>query len=131
VLLNTYYPPNVPRPGRCWQVGQAIRRVLDALPDKRRICIVASGGLSHFATDEGLDRTVLDALAAHDGETLGALSPAGLRSGNSEILNWIMTGGAMAGMAAEHPVYIPVYRTPAGTGIGLGFMLWRPEDASS
>jgi Cobalamin-independent synthase, Catalytic domain len=25
VLLNTYFPPNVPSPGRCWRLGEALR----------------------------------------------------------------------------------------------------------
>src|SRR5262249_46648991 len=26
VLLNTYFPPNVPGPGRCWRLGEALAR---------------------------------------------------------------------------------------------------------
>lgn len=130
LLLNTYFPPNVPTPGRCWDIGEALGRALESLPGELRICVIASGGLSHFATDADLDRRVLDALMARDGSELAKIPPHALRSGNSEILNWIMAGGALSDLEPEPPAYIPVYRTPAGTGIGLGFMIWRPSPST-
>lgn len=126
VLLNTYFPPNVPRPGRCWDIGEIIGRALTSLPSQQRVGVVASGGLSHFAVDESLDRTVIEALSVRDVATLRNLRPDGLRSGNSEILNWIMTAGAMRGLEVTDCEYVPVRRTPAGTGVGLAFMAWRP-----
>lgn len=125
VLLNTYFPPNVPRPGRCWDIGELIGRTLAEISGDQRVGIVASGGLSHFAVDEDLDRKVLAALKNRDADTLRSLSPASLRSGNSEILNWIMTAGALSGLEVTDEEYIPVHRTPAGTGVGLGFLTWR------
>lgn len=130
VLLNTYFPPNVPTPGRCWAIGEALTTALEGLPGDLRICVVASGGLSHFATDVDLDQGVLRALLAQDAETLAAIPPHALRSGNSEILNWIMAGGALGGLEPEASEYIPVHRTAAGTGIGLGFMIWRIAKSS-
>lgn len=126
VLLNTYFPPNVPRPARCYEIGTMIAEVVESLPGDQRVGVIASGGLSHFAVDEPLDRTVLRALAEHDGDTLSQLPYLGLRSGNSEILNWIMTGGAARGLEVTVSEYIPVRRTEAGTGVGLGFLVWEP-----
>lgn len=131
LMLNTYFPPNVPTPRRCWEVGEKLARALVALSGERRICVIASGGLSHFATDPQLDQAVLDALIEGDAERLTAVPVHALRSGNSEILNWIMAGGALRDLQAETPEYLPVFRTPAGTGIGLAFMTWRPSAASS
>ncbi len=125
VMLNTYYPPNVPTPARCFEIGRGIARAIQSDPAHRRIAVIASGGLTHFHTDEAFDRRVLDALQAHDEETLKGLPTAALRSGNSEILNWVMAAGALAGLAVRYSKYIPVRRTPAGTGIGLGFVIWR------
>lgn len=130
LMLNTYFPPNVPTPARCWDVGEKLAAALEALPGDRRICIVASGGLSHFATDPVLDQAVLDGLAADAPEQLTSIPPHALRSGNSEILNWVMAGGALRTLAAEPARYLPVFRTPAGTGIGLAFMIWRPRAAA-
>ena len=77
--------------------------------------------------DEDLDRAVLRALETADADALRALHPPGLRSGNSEILNWVMAAGALAGLEVTDSEYIPVHRTPAGTGVGLGFVIWQPE----
>jgi hypothetical protein len=125
VLLNTYYPPNVIRPARCLEIGRVLRSVIENLPDARRIAVVASGGLSHFITDESLDRTVLDALRTQDATTLGSLPIEALRSGSSEILCWVMAAGALDQLPHRWTEYFPVYRTPAGSGIGLGFAVWR------
>lgn len=126
ILLNTYFPPNVPRPSRCYEIGEIIGRVLTAQPGNDRVGIVASGGLTHFAVDEELDRRTIRALETGDADTLRALPPLGLRSGNSEILNWVMAAGALTGLTVTDSEYIPVHRTPAGTGIGLAFLVWQP-----
>ena len=69
----------------------------------------------------------IEALEKGDAETLRAVDHLALRSGNSEILNWIMTAGVVTHLTIDQNDYIPVRRTPAGTGIGLGFLTWVPE----
>ena len=125
VALNTYYPPNQPRPHRCYQLGQAIRDTLRAADGAVRVGILASGGLSHFTVDEELDRGVLDACRRHDGAALGAIPMAKLNSGSSEIRNWITVAGACEHLATDWQDYIPCYRSAAGTGCGMGFAVWR------
>jgi hypothetical protein len=122
VVVNTYYPPNQPRPGRCFQLGRALRKAAEQYPALARIGILASGGLSHFTIDEELDRRVLDACARSDEAALAAIPPAKLNSGSSEIRNWIVAAGAAAGLATQWREYVPLYRTPAGTGCGMGFL---------
>jgi len=122
LVVNTYYPPNQPRPRRCYRLGVALRKSIESFPVERRIGIIASGGLSHFTVDEALDRAVLDACMAGDEETLAAIPLPKLNSGNSEIRNWILVAGAAAGLKAAWHEYVPLYRTPAGTGCGMGFM---------
>jgi aromatic ring-opening dioxygenase catalytic subunit (LigB family) len=125
IMLNTYFPPNVPRPARCYEVGQAIGQAIAGFNSDARVGIVASGGLTHFAVDADLDRTVIGALETGDAKTLSQIAPEALRSGNSEILNWIMAAGALAHLKVVTSEYIPVRRTPAGTGIGLAFLVWQ------
>jgi hypothetical protein len=125
VMLNTYYPPNVPTPRRSYEIGRSVARAIQSDASNRRIAVIASGGLTHFHTDEAFDKRVLEALQSHDAETLKSLPVAALRSGNSEILNWVMAAGALEGLAVRYSKYIPVRRTPAGTGIGLGFVIWQ------
>jgi hypothetical protein len=48
-----------------------------------------------------------------------------MRSGTSETLNWIAAGGAVEHLAMDLIDYVPAYRSPAGTGVGMAFAVWR------
>ena len=124
VFVNTYYPPNVPSAARCYELGRALRRAVESWPDDARVAVVASGGLSHFVVDEELDRQVLDAFTSRDATVLGSLSRDQMRSGTSEILNWIVAAGALEDLAPTVLDYVPGYRSPAGTGAGMAFVRW-------
>ncbi len=124
VLINTYFPPNQPTPRRCYQLGQAIRAAVESYPGDARIGIAGSGGLSHFVVDEALDRGVLDAIAKKDAAALQSLPRKKLNSGSSEIRMWICAAGAAEHLEPQWSCYVPGYRTPAGSGTGLGFVLW-------
>jgi hypothetical protein len=125
VILNTYYPPNQPRPSRCIQLGHAISEALDDWPNEMRIGILASGGLSHVTIDEELDRGILNAMARKDLEELSALPVNKLNSGSSEIRNWLVVAGAVGKLDLGWHDYQPCYRTPAGNGCGMAFAIWR------
>jgi 3-O-methylgallate 3,4-dioxygenase len=122
LVVNTYYPPNQPRPRRCYQLGRAVKAAIESFPGEGRIGVLASGGLSHFTIDEELDRGVLHAIGEGDGDALASIPPAKLNSGNSEIRNWIVVAGCAAGLKTAWQAYEPLYRTPAGTGCGMAFM---------
>lgn len=124
VFLNTYYPPNVPTPQRCFALGKCIREMVDSYPQDIRIGIMASGGLSHFLVNESLDNTVLEAMRRKDYAALTGLSPRVLQSGSSEIRNWICVMGAIAGLELDWLSYVPAYRSRALTGVGLCFGHW-------
>jgi hypothetical protein len=125
VLLNTYFPPNNPTSARCFQIGSAIAQALAASPIDANVAVVASGGLSHFLCEEAFDRRVFEALKSHDVGMLTQIPQEALCSGSSETRNWIAMAGAISHLRCVDDEYIPVYRTPAGTGIGLGFAVWR------
>jgi hypothetical protein len=61
----------------------------------------------------------------HDADALGSLSREQLRSGTSEILNWVTAAGALEDRPATVIDYVPGYRTPAGTGAGMAFVYWQ------
>ncbi|HEY1796264.1 MAG TPA: hypothetical protein VGG57_09100 [Stellaceae bacterium] len=124
VCINTYYPPNQPTPRRCYRLGQAIRKAVESYPRDIRVGVAASGGLSHFVVDEALDRGLFDLFRKKDGAAIESLPREKLNSGSSEIRNWICVAGAVEHLALEWSHYEPGYRTPAGTGTGLGFALW-------
>jgi len=124
VLLNAYFPPNQPLPKRCYAFGKALRKAIEEAAPGKRIAIIASGGLSHFVTNEPLDVAIMDALKSGNGSFLQQIPPKLLNSGSSEIRMWITMGGALDGLNHKWSEYIPVYRTPPGTGIGLAFGRW-------
>jgi hypothetical protein len=125
VALNTYFPPNQPRPRRCYDLGRAIRKAVQNSKGSERVGILASGGLSHFTIDEELDRGVLAACQDNNGEALASVPVEKLNSGSSEIRNWIAAAGAAGHLKNVWQEYIPCYRSAAGTGCGMGFALWK------
>jgi catalytic LigB subunit of aromatic ring-opening dioxygenase len=124
VFLNTYFPPNQPRPRRCYEFGQAIRKVVEGYGQDLRVGVLASGGLSHFLVDEEFDRAILKACADKNAEFLRNLPRNKLHAGSSEILNWVAVAGAVEHLDLTWFEYVPGYRTPAGTGTGLSFATW-------
>lgn len=124
VLLNTYFPPNVPTPKRCYDLGRALRESVEALPAELRVAVIASGGLSHFVVDEALDRRIVDALRTGDRTSLSTLPTPALNAGSSEIRNWIVLAGAVEHLRNDYMEYHPIRRTPAGTGVGVAFATW-------
>ncbi len=124
VLLNTYYPPNAPTAARCFDIGRALREAIEESPAKLRVAVVASGGLSHFVVDEALDERVLQGMGEGKGELLRTLPREALNSGSSEIRCWILVAGAIEKLRKRWLSYQPLYRTPAGTGIGVAFGVW-------
>ncbi len=130
ILLNTYYPPNVLSSARCYDIGKALREAIEASPSDLKVAIIASGGLSHFVVDEALDRRVLEGFSPGKGELLRSIERPALNSGSSEILNWVLAAGALADTPVTWSEYQPVYRTPAGTGVGVAFVVWGGQSAS-
>jgi hypothetical protein len=124
LVVNTYYPPNQPRPRRCFHLGLALQNAIRAFPEDHRVGLIASGGLSHFTIDEALDQDVLRGCREADERLLAGIPPAKLNSGSSEIRNWIVVAGAAAGLRTQWQEYVPLYRTPAGTGCGMAFAAW-------
>lgn len=125
IMLNTYYPPNQPTPKRCYDLGAALRRSIEAWEPDLRVAVMASGGLSHTVMDEALDRQMLDAMQRKDVAALHGLPRERLRGGTSEILNWVAVAGAMESTPMQLVDYIPGYRSPAGTGCGMAFAYWQ------
>ncbi len=127
VFVNTFWQPNPPSARRCYEFGVALGDAIRSFPADLRVGVVASGGLSHFVIDEELDRRFLGALVGADADFLSGLPADLLRSGTSELRNWIVVGGAVVGspLAAQVVDYVPCYRSEAGTGCGMGFVAWQ------
>ena len=125
VIVNTFDPPNQPTPRRCIQLGAALRELIAAYPQDLRVGVLASGGLSHFVVDEGLDNGIIEALRRKDSAWLAALDPKQLQAGSSEIRNWLIASEAVKDLDLEWVRYVPGYRSPALTGTGLCFAAWK------
>ena len=126
ILVNTFYPPNQPRPERCFEFGRTIGRAIRGWGEAARVAVIGSGGLSHFVIDEELDRRVLDAFESGDPAHIIREPDAMFRSGTSETKNWIVAAGAMDHVGFEMTLldYVPCYRTEAGTGNAMAFATW-------
>lgn len=133
VFVNTFWEPNPPSPARCHDFGVALGAAIRSFPGDLTVGAVASGGLSHFVVDEELDRRFLAALQDDDAAYLRGLPAGLLRSGTSEMRNWIVVGAAVAGngLRARIVDYLPCYRSEAGTGCGMGFVAWQPAGAAA
>ncbi len=125
IFQNTCYPPNQPTPRRCYSLGKAIRAAIEEFPGNRRVCVIGSGGLSHFVVDEDIDRQALNAMKNKDAEGLCSLAKDRLQSASSEILNWVTAAGACEHLDFNLIDYVPVVRTAGGTGGGWAFANWK------
>jgi 3-O-methylgallate 3,4-dioxygenase len=127
VILNTFYPPNQPTVGRCYEFGKSIVRAIQSWDDKLRVALIASGGLSHFVVDEEVDNAVMDALRKRQIGDVADLGEAVFQAGTSECKNWVPVAGAMADLGYKPNVvdYVPCYRSVAGTGNAMGFVYWK------
>jgi hypothetical protein len=118
------WPPNEISPSRCYDLGRAFRKAIEDMPGDLKVALVASGGLSHFVTDKDLDEYVIEALRNRSEQNLRNLPRHRLKSGNSEIRNWVILAAASEHFDLKWLEYIPVFRTPTGTGIGMAFGRW-------
>jgi hypothetical protein len=126
VLVNTFYPPNQPPAGRCFQFGRALARAVTSWPKDIKVAFIASGGMTHFVLDESLDHELLAAMRAGDASKLAGIPENLFQAGTSEIKNWIVVAGVMAeaGLKMSLVDYVPCYRSEAGTGSAMGFARW-------
>jgi hypothetical protein len=71
IAMNLYFAPQ-PTATRCYQLGKAVREVIDEYPGDVRVAVVGSGGLWHTPgrpaawVDENFDRKNLDLLTRGD-----------------------------------------------------------------
>jgi hypothetical protein len=127
ILINTFYPPTQPSMPRAIAFGNSLLAAIKAWGGDKRVAVIASGGLTHFVCDEPLDRTFIGALGNYDFDALAAIDDRTYQSGTSEVKLYTAVLAAMQDAGAEMTLvdYIPCYRTPAGTGEGMGYMYWR------
>jgi hypothetical protein len=134
VFVNAFNLPAI-SPRRCYQLGEAIREIVDNLPSHERIALYASGGLSHFPSSYpfrhyrgphtlgsisvDFDQSAVQHIARGDGDKLGQLSARELlENGGLEMKNWIVLLGAVGKVAPQLLVYEAFYSAIMGMGVG-------------
>lgn len=125
-FMISRYLPNEPTPGRCYDLGRALRTAIEAWDVDKRVALLASGGLSHQIVDEELDRSVVEALLEKDEGKLRSIPRDRLNRapGTPESLNWVAVAAAMEDAPMTLVDYVPCYRSLAGTGHGVTFAYW-------
>ncbi len=126
IITNTFFPPNQPRPWRCFALGELVHEVLQSWDTDLKVAVFGSGGMSHFVINEDFDRELLDAIQNRNAEFLKAIEPNLMMDGTSELLNWISASGCLfkTSLSGEVIDYVPCYRTEAGSGTAQGFLAW-------
>lgn len=127
VLINTFFPPNQPTPGRCYNFGKSIGRAIKSWNGNKKVAVCASGGLSHFVIDEPWDEKIMKAFKNRDEQTIRDEPNIMFRSGTSETKNWITALGILSetDLETKSMEYVPCYRSEAGTGNAMCFATWR------
>lgn len=123
-IINVHYPPNQPTPKRCYEFGRAVRCALEAWDTPARVAVVATGGLGVSIVQEKLDRRALAAMQQRDLDAISALPREWMQGSTGEVLCWVTAAGALEHLNMEIVDYVAGYRSPAGTGTGLGFAYW-------
>jgi aromatic ring-opening dioxygenase catalytic subunit (LigB family) len=126
IFTNCAAPP-LPTVRRCFQLGQALRRLITSWNGEARVALLGTGGISHWVgtpetgkVNESFDRRFLDLFCSGDGETLcGYTNPMIEEAGNGahEIRNWVTLLGAAGEARGRVLAYEPI--PPWITGIGL------------
>jgi protocatechuate 4,5-dioxygenase, beta chain len=125
VVVNTVQHP-LPTLARCFKLGQAIGRAVEAYPEDIKVVVVGTGGLSHqlegkragFINKE-FDTLCMDAMTG-DMSRITRINQRDLveLSGSQgvEVMNWVAMRGALLGDVRElHRNYhIPISNTASG-----------------
>lgn len=125
LVLNVIQYPT-PTPARCFKLGQAIRRAIDAYEPDIRVALVGTGGMSHQLQGQRsghinseFDRMFLDKIAS-DPESLTRISTAEYirlaGSEGAELIMWLVMRGALNPdvESVYSDYHVPASNTAAG-----------------
>ena len=114
--INCQGPP-LPPLLRCWAFGEAVRRAIDAAPE--RIAMIGTGGVSHWPAtpdsgkiNEDWDRVFVDRVLSHDRDALLSYTDAEVYrdagQGGFEMRTYIALSAATQEFAGELLLYEPI-----------------------
>jgi hypothetical protein len=148
--INCYFGPQ-PTAMRCYELGRAVRAVIEAIPLDLSVAVLGSGGLWHLPNhpkswlDLEFDRNIVDGIRSGDARATAAYfdsvrptyDPAdpqsvrlasggtgmvlGWGGGTGETRNWIAAAAVADGSPGTIVDYVPIHASP----IGAGFAYWE------
>lgn len=138
IFVNAIHVP-APTPRRCYQLGEALRHVIEAQPDDKRVALYASGGWSHFTAGYPWPRYegphTLGSIAVDFDRQLEGIVAGGrssevtrlasrdlLDNGDIEFRQWIVLLGALGDVKPDQFVYEPFYRGVMGMAVGYWYL---------
>jgi len=130
VVVNAFAPP-MPSLKRCLQVGTFIRKAIKRWPEKKRVAVIGTGGLSHWVgppetgkVNAEFDRWFLQCLvegkSAEVVEKYKKAEELEMIAGNGgqEIRDWLAVAGAMpSSLTPRVLAYEPIPQWATGTGV--------------
>jgi aromatic ring-opening dioxygenase catalytic subunit (LigB family) len=129
IIVNDLEPPMMSI-RRCLAWGKLLRQAIASYPQRLRVAILASGGLSHSigeptmgAIDEKFDHDCLRALADGTEAPLIDFLEAGLAvtgNGAHEVRNWVIAHGAAGSRGFE----LIDYQVVPEVYVGCGYASW-------
>jgi aromatic ring-opening dioxygenase catalytic subunit (LigB family) len=130
IVVNNLEPP-MPSIRRCFAWGKLLAQAIATYPEKIRVAILASGGLSHSigeptmgAIDEAFDRDCIKAFAnGAEGPLTRLLDDRMEAAGNGthEVRNWVIAHAA----AGNRGFDLIDYRVMPEVYVGCGWAAWR------
>jgi aromatic ring-opening dioxygenase catalytic subunit (LigB family) len=114
--VNTNVHPRV-KPRRCYELGRAVRRVLERSKRPDRVFVIGTGGLSHYpgtpyygTIDEEADRYILEMMRQGKFSELSDVDYDWLdATGNHELGSWLAAAGAVDARSVEVMIYWPAW----------------------
>ncbi len=125
ILFNTSFPPNIMTTRRFYGFGEALKAAVESWPEDARVGVLVVGGFSHPVIDEAMDRKIIEGCRTKDAESLRSIPEEPLYGPNGQGRSWIAAAGALQHLNMQFHDYVPAYRSPAGTGCGMGFACWE------
>lgn len=127
LFINCNTPP-LPTLARARDLGTALRRAVEALPEDVSVAVVATGGVSHWVglpqfgqINEEWDRRLLDTFGAGDIDSILSLSDDEILTdagnGALEIRTWVAAMACAGASGAETYAYEPMPDWAIGIGI--------------
>jgi aromatic ring-opening dioxygenase catalytic subunit (LigB family) len=130
IVINDLEPP-MPSIRRCLAWGKLLAKAIASYPEKRRVAILATGGLSHSigeptmgAIDETFDRDCIKAFANGAEGPLTQLLDARMEAagnGTHEVRNWVIAHAA----AGSRGFDLIDYRAMPEVYVGCGWASWQ------